>query len=115
MGWPNDMPDESYVRQMVEDMHHAIQSLEKALFRGNNGTEGLLTELSHVKRTATDNAEAIKGLGESIKALSKKLDAKPQVDGSTDMKFWGKVTGLAAGVFGVIEIAIRIASQIIGG
>ena len=95
------MPDEtdSYVRQMINDLHELATSMDR-LLRGHNGSEGVLTQISHVKRTADDNAEKISRLE---RRLEKTVLLPQKADRHAELKFWGRITIIVGLVGGVIE------------
>lgn len=105
MGWPDDMPDESYVRQMVEDMHGAVQSIDRML-RGHNGTDGLLTDLSHLRRTAKENKEAIEKLRATVDAL-----VRGRPDSELSRTKWRVIGEIVVAV----SAGLALALQFLGG
>ena len=105
------MPDEgSYVVRMVEDLHAATEKMETAIdgfdrvLRGHNGSEGLLTRLSHIERTAKENRAEMEKLRNSVD-----LAIRRPRDDAMDARFWGKVTLIVAAVGGVMELITRLA------
>lgn len=106
MAWPNDMPnDESYVRQMVEDMHSAVQSIDR-LLRGYNGKDGLLTDLSHIRRTTRENREAIDKLRATVDAL-----VRGRPDSELSRTRWRVIGEIVV----ALSAGLALALQFIGG
>lgn len=77
MGWPNDMPEESYALRMVTETRDIAIRLDKAI-RGNGGP-GLAEQV----RRNSERIEELRGAG---------------------VRFWAKVAAVVAGVSGLIEL-----------
>lgn len=108
---PNEMSDQHYVSRMVEDVHKAVQSLDR-LLRGHNGTDGVLTRLMLVKHMTEDNTEEIEALktyvGREVERLTNSIEMLryPGVASQwSEAKELAKLTGVVALLSGAIELA----------
>lgn len=88
---PKPMSDEVTAALMTR-IEASLQSLLKVV--NGNGDDGLVTKISHIKRTADENRADIKRLSEA------RSDA--------GMKFWIRVTALFTAIVVVMEVASNL-------